>query len=140
MTALRLEILTRDEWQVLAPMAHVAVFEEAPPSSLSKIDYAMLVTTDDKKIVGYVTVRDASDDVCYWQYGGVFDLKNKLRAVRAFELCLGWAANRYRRITTLVKNTNAAYLRLCLAEGFLVTGTRLFDGDLLVELHLDFEG
>jgi hypothetical protein len=38
-----------------------------------------------------------------------------------------------------VENTNVAYLKLAMKMGFRVIGVRMFKGQVLVELLLDFE-
>lgn len=108
---------------------------------MDRVDFALLavdpVRTD---VLGYVTVRELDYESVYWQYGGAFESIAKgpivYRIYSDFVECM---RDKYKRITTLVENTNVSYLKLAMKLGFRIIGVRSFKGIVLVELLKDFE-
>jgi len=133
--------LRPDEWATLSEDAHLAMFSERRPGYIDRIDFALLATEDDNRgIVGYVTVRELDADGIYWQYGGAFpSIKTSTTVLGVYRQFVEYCKARYKRITTLVENTNIAYLKLAMKVGFRIIGVRVFKGSVLVELLLDFE-
>lgn len=140
----RVEImqLDPDQWSVFSEDAHRASFSEFRPAYMDRIDYALLAHDPDVKgPLAYVTIRELDADSVYWQYGAAFPTIAKgIHVVGIYQRFVDYMRESYKRITTLVENTNVAYLRLAMKVGFRIIGVRMFKGTILVELLLDFEG
>jgi RimJ/RimL family protein N-acetyltransferase len=135
---LDVEKLTPEQWRELSEDAHKSVFQELRPKTLDRIDYALLAVKNGR-LHGYCTVRELDSDSVYWQYGGAFPgTHSTAQAVHTYRAFVEDARAQYKRVTTLVKNDNIRYLRLAFACGFRIIGTRFFDGEIFVELLLDF--
>lgn len=131
---IQVDQLFPDEWRVLSESAHQAMFDEKRPSTMDRIDYA-LVLKDEAGLVGYCTCRELDDESVYWQYGGAFPgTHSSPKAVEAYTVLVSWAHAKYKRITTLVENDNVRYLKLAMHAGFRIIGCRMFGGKILVEL------
>lgn len=131
--------LTKEEWSSLSENAHRAMFKENRPASMDRIDYALIVE-DETGICGYVTARELDSEAVYWQYGGAFPgTHSSMKAFAYYGDFIDWTRQRYKRITTLVENTNVRYLKLAMHYGFRIIGCRTFKGTILVELLNDFE-
>lgn len=137
---IKVEILTPDEWQLLAHDAHLTVFSESRDHSGDNISYALLAK-EGEELTGYLTAREVDRETVYWQFGGAFPgTRGTTRTVRTYEALVNWTRERYKRIVTFVLNTNIAYLRLAMASGFLISGIKYYEKTVLVELSLDFRG
>lgn len=129
-----------DEWKLLSESAHLAVFDETRSADLDRITFALIAKKDNVP-AAYVTVRETDAETVYWQFGGSFHgTRGTTRTMQAYLSFIQWTKERYKRITTLVENTNISYLRLAMACGFLITGIKNFKNNILVELTLEFEG
>lgn len=130
------------EWAArFASSAHVAVFGEHRPGYSNRIDYALLVIDVERDVpVAYLTARELDHESIYWQYGGSF--KPHFRphtALTIYNQLIAWHGERYKRVSTFTKNDNLEYLRIALKCGFLVIGTRTFNGDILLDLLNSFD-
>lgn len=136
-----LDVLSSSEWDVLADVSHKVIFGKSRPPEHNRIDFALLaVNAETSDPLGYVTVRELDHESVYWQFGGaVPEIRGTLLPARFYQLMLGWTRDRYKRITTYVAADNIAYLRFAMGHGFRIIGTRTTDGDVFVELLLDFE-
>lgn len=135
--------IPRDQWVGnFSESAHIEVFNEYRPRELERIDYALLATSAAKDdIVGYVTVRELDNESAYWQFGGaVENMRSTPLVVAAYRGFIGkMKETGYKRVSTLVENQNVRYLRLAMAHGFRVIGTRATQGKVYVELGLGLE-
>lgn len=132
------ERIEKEDWVELSESAHRAVFSESRSRHADRIDYALLAINVGV-LQGYCTVRELDSESVYWQYGGAFPTSEKsLRAVAAYKAFVNYTKERYSRVTTLVENTNVAYLKLAMHFGFRIIGCRLFHGQIFVELLLEF--
>jgi hypothetical protein len=131
----KVEVLTAGQWQTIAENAHLVVFNEKRPAEMNRIDYALLTVDGDKVPASYVTVREVDKESVYWQYGGSFPgTRGSTKSFRAYQMFIEWTLKRYKRVTTLVENTNTVYLKMALTCGFLPIGIRNFQGTILLEL------
>lgn len=135
----KIEKLLPEEWKLLSEQAHLAMFSESRSSEMDRIDYALIITDEEKKLCGYLTARELDQDSVYWQYGGAFPgTHSSKKAFDVYGELILWAKRHYKRITTLVKNSNVRYLKLAMHFGFRIIGCRFFNGEVLVELLNEF--
>lgn len=119
---------------------HKLVFKEIKPATRDRISYALLVVKDEE-VIGYVTVREMDDENVYWQFGGVVPkYQRTMTAVKCIENAIDWQRKNSLRIVTYVENTNLQMLRFYLAYGFLIMGTRTFQGRVMVDLVKELHG
>lgn len=128
------ELIHPKDWEMLSEKAHLAVFDTHKPKELDRIDFALLVKTESDEWLAYATCREHDAHSLYWQYGGAFpgtrDSSMSFQAYRAFaEYCQA----RYKRISTLVENTNVVYMKFLMKTGFRIVGLRNFHGSILLE-------
>lgn len=130
----------RGEWERhLAGHAHRAVFGEILPPEYDRIDFALVVAAiGDVGPVGYITCRELDAATVYLKHGGAFPpIKDTVLSYSAFLLALRWCRDNYKRITTLVENTNTVYLKMAMSAGLRVIGIRNFEGLVLLELYTE---
>lgn len=136
--------LDPSEWTDYAEHAHAACFKEFRHASLDRISFALLAHDPHHKgPIGYVTVRELDSESCYWQHGGAFPpIEKTAHVLGVYQGFITWMreVGRFKRITTLVENTNVAYLKLAMHCGFRIIGVRMFKGEIFVEILKDFEG
>lgn len=120
--------------------AHFAVFKELRTRESDRIDYVLLGTDDEDIPLGYITVRELEDDAVYWQFGGALPpIKGSIHSFGLYQDMLRWTFDKYERITTLIENDNAAYLKMAAKVGFKIIGCRTFKGKVLLEHLLEKE-
>jgi hypothetical protein len=124
---------TPEKWANYSKYAHRAVFGETRDPQLDRISYAMLVHNNDRPI-GFTTCREIDRESLYWQYGGCFDGNKGIPAVRAFEAVFNDSKQKYKRISTLVKNDNVNYLHMLMKFGFRAIGIRVFGNEIFLEM------
>lgn len=136
-----IEYIPGKEWATYAPDAHKAVFNAVMPPEYDRIDFALLaVDPEAGRPVAYLTARELDQESVYMKHGGAFDpLRGTFSSLSVYLEMLKWLREKYKRITTLVENTNNTYLRMALAAGFKIIGIRNFNGSVLVELFLEGE-
>lgn len=135
---MKVEKLSKEQWDILSYDAHVAVFKEKRPVQSNRIDYALLCTDDYKKIQGFVTIREIDHESVYWQYGGTLEqFRSTPVTFKGYclfaERCFEEGAS---SISTLVENSNTPMLKLALKIGFLVIGTKAHEGKIYLDLNL----
>jgi hypothetical protein len=136
---MRVELFAPKDWRDFSENAHSIVFEKHKPASWDRIDHAMLVVRDEDP-VGYITAREVDAETVYWQFGGMFPkYRDGVNTMKAYKLCIDLAALRYKRISTLIENTNTAMLRIAMHQGFRIIGVRAVGGSVLVEHLLEFK-
>jgi hypothetical protein len=127
--------VSREQWGQFGTDAHLVCFGEHFEAKSNRIDYA-LVTHEGSTPLSYVTIRELDEWSAYMQYGGSFpSAKGTPKSYQSFELFLATLSKRYRRVSMLVENTNAAMLKFGMRAGFLIVGIRNFKGSILLE-HL----
>lgn len=120
--------------------AHKIAFNEIFEKQRNRLDYALLVVSEDDVPIGYITVRELDSDSCYWQFGGA--MPNIIKTVgswKAYQACIEWASTRYKRIATHIENTNAVMLKFAAKAGFKIVGVRNFKGSILLEHLMEFD-
>lgn len=125
---------TADEWREYADSAHKLVFKKSRDPLIDRISFALLAHLHDSPL-GYVTCREIDAESLYWQYGGALDEFRGFNAVRGFKAFFNYCSDRYKRITTLVKNDNVAYLHLLMKMGFRAIGIRMFQAEIFLEMY-----
>lgn len=140
---LRLVKISKDEWKALASHAHLAVFSEKMPPEFDRIDFALLALkgSGDKDVpVAYMTLRELDAESVYMKHGGAFEpIKGTTVSMPCYVMMLNFLKEHYRRVTTLVENTNTVYLKMALSVGFKVIGLRYFGKSILLELFMGEE-
>jgi hypothetical protein len=133
--------ISQDRWRELESSAHLSVFGELLPPEYDRVDFALLaVEKTQNQPVAYLTARELDAESVYLKYGGAFPpIKSTVNSVFIYREMMQWLQERYRRITTLVENTNTVYLKMALTVGFRPIGIRQFKNSLLVELFLGEE-
>jgi RimJ/RimL family protein N-acetyltransferase len=133
--------ISPEEWAQVAEMTYQEVFEMERPKSLDRIDYALVAQDEESgRFLAFITCRELDSESVYWQYGGGFPgTRATVHALPTYLEAVKWTKARYKRITTLVESENVRYLKMAMAAGFRIIGTRTFKGTILVELLLDFE-
>ncbi len=132
--------LTPSEWQAFSEAAFQTVFGAVHDRRLDRISFALVMVDEEKdEPLGYLTAREMSaEDLC-WEYGGAYPAKEKsVHVLRGYMMFARWCQTRYKRIFTLVENTNHRYLKLAMKIGFNIVGTRAQGGRLFVELSMEF--
>lgn len=133
-------ILTPEQWKENGEWAHAVCFNEFRDKELDRISFAMLVV-DEKKPVSYCTVRELDRDSVYWQYGGAFP--GTITTIGSFKSYM-MMVNKikemgYKRISTYVENTNTVMIKMCIKAGYVIVGTRYYDGHIYVDFLNEFE-
>ncbi len=136
---MQVDILTPQQWKNHSEQAHAAVFGEIKRADLDRIDYAM-VSRDGDILTGYITCREWDAETIYWQFGGAFPgTKSTSLSFKSYTACVEYAKKRYKRVTTLIENTNPVMLKFAMKVGFKIVGIRNFRGQILLEHLLEFE-
>lgn len=131
--------LSQSEWGIFSENAHKIAFGKLKPVAMERIDYALIATTDTEELIGYVTVKEMDSDTVYWQFGGGFP--PGVRTIRIWHGYMGfldWTRARYKRMTTLIENTNVPMLKLAMHAGLRVIGIRNYKGEVLLEHGIEF--
>lgn len=125
-------------WKEYSAHAHRIAFGEVMPEGLERIDFALLLV-DGKKPLGYVTCRELDSETIRWQFGGAFPgTQGTAVTYRGYQAFVRHAMRDYKRIGTLIENTNVVMLKMALKVGFRVIGVRMFQGSVLLEHVLEF--
>jgi hypothetical protein len=130
---------TPEQWYACSAEAHYTVFQRIRPPWVERISFALVATYRDE-VIGYVTARETDAESVYWQFGGSMDRSNAVRTVRGFQAILSDTRNRYKRVTTYVKNDNCGYMNLLMKHGFRAIGMRVFKEEIFLEFYQEFKG
>ncbi len=129
---------TPDEWKLYSENAHWVCFGKIKPAEWDRIDFA-LMSMRGHEPTGYMTCREWDHETLYWQFGGAFPgTKATSVSFISYQAFVDYCKARYKRITTLIENTNTPMLRMAMKVGFRICGTRVFKGDILLEHLLEF--
>lgn len=137
---IEIEKITAKEWiELYSELAHSAVFKERKPKHFDRIDFALLAKKA-ATIMGYVTCREHDHETLYWQFGGAFaDAKASINVLPCYLQMIEACRKDYKRVYTLIENTNFAMLRLAMRAGFRIMGVRAYQNSILLEHLLEFE-
>jgi hypothetical protein len=126
-----------EEWALVSENIHRGVFHREKPAAWDRISY-VLVAYENSIPLGYITIQEMNSDTAYLQFGGAFPrLRHSHRVWLLFEMGLQPLLSQYTKIFFLVENTNKPMLKLAHKSGFLITGVRVHQGNILVEHSLD---
>lgn len=124
-----------EEWSKFAADAHLVVFGEHRPPDLNRIDFAVL-TVDNGVPMTFMTAREFDAESIYMQYGGSFPTAlGTLRSYKSYDMIVSDFLSKYKRVTTLVENTNTPMLKFAMKRGLRIIGMRTFKGTIFLE-HL----
>lgn len=89
--------------------------------------------------MAYVTCREVTSEVLYWQFGGSFPgTKDTVKTFQAYRGFSDWTKKHYKAVTTAIENTNIVMLKMAFKIGYLVTGIRTYGGQVFLQLTLEF--
>jgi hypothetical protein len=135
---MRIERYEKEAWKILQKEAHVICFNESCPNAVDRIDFAYLAVGDDNLPCGYVTCKEIDERTVYFQYGGSFPgSRGTIKSFMAYELFIKEAKSKYKRIETLIENTNKVMLKFAFKVGFVVIGIKQIYGSTMLILELD---
>jgi len=132
--------LSKEEWELVSANAHLICFDEQRPSSMDRIDFALMNLVDGEPS-SYATIRELDAESCYWQYGGAFpNHKGSTYSYHSYQAVAAWCFdNGYKRISTYIQNTNITMIKFALKLGFKIIGTRTFKNAVYVEFLLEVD-
>lgn len=128
--------VSKEEWAVLAADAHKIVFGEVLPEGQAKIDFTLLpIDVEKDEPLGYVTVREIDRKTAYLSFGGAFPSgKGTIKTWLAYSACHQKLKElKYSEALTFIKNNNRAMLKFAAKIGYLITGVRVSEGNVLLE-------
>jgi hypothetical protein len=132
--------LKPEEWESMKREAHLISFNETGSGAAHAIDFALLAV-DEKKPLAYMTCRESDPDTVYVSHGGAMpETIGTANSYRAYQAMLDRLGVAYKRASTLIENTNTPMLRMAMKAGWLISGVRLFEGQVFVEHQLNFTG
>ena len=125
--------------QRFSSLAHESAFGEKKNWD-DRIDYALLSINENEEPCGYVTCRELDSKIVRWQYGGMFEpVRDTIYSMKIYEEFINWMRNRYEAISFYVENTNKVMLKFAMKSGFLITGIRNYQGNILLEHLMEFK-
>lgn len=132
-------VLNTDEWEQISESAHLVVFNEKRPSTMNRIDLAILVEDENKKPLGYGTYRELDSESVYMQYGGCFPgTINTSFSWPVYSAAIDKLFSiGYLRANTLIENENIPMLKFAFKKGFRIIGIRTFKNKIYCELLLE---
>lgn len=138
---IEVEQISKEDWRLMGEHAHRSTFAEKREAKDERIDFALIaVLKKSNLILGYVTCREVDSETVYWQYGGSFhDVRASIHNFKAYCLMLDYCAERYKRMSTLIENTNRPMLKMAAKAGLLIVGVRNFKGKVLLEHGIEWE-
>lgn len=135
---MKVEKIKSEQWKKFAPLAHKIAFNEILPESRDRIDFALLVSKDGAA-TAYVTCREVDSESLYWAYGGSMpNIKDTVLSWKAYELMTDYCRADYKRIFTLIENTNIVMLKFAMKIGYRIIGIKNYNGQVLLEHCLEF--
>lgn len=136
---MRVEKVSRDEWNKLAEDAHRIAFGEDRPACLNTFDFAV-VCFDEDRILGYSTIIEMDKDTAYMQHGGAMPgVKGTTTTRIVYHKVIGWVKENYKRISTRIENKNVAMIKFAMSEGLLINGCDCYDNSVFLNLKWGFE-
>lgn len=136
---MKLRLLTQEEWTPLSEQAHLCVFGQTKSVKDERIDFVLLMVSDEGAPLGYGTFRETSGETVHWQYGGVFEkYRGTPETFRGYRMMVDLIRTRYKRMTTYIANDNTVMLKFAMKIGYRIIGVRYLHGKLLVEHSMEF--
>lgn len=136
---MKLRLLTQEEWLPLSEMAHMALFGAHKPAQHERIDFVLLMVSDEGQPLAYGTFREQSGETVHWQYGGVFpEFAGTVRTLPGYLQMFELLKTRYKRVTTYIENKNTKMLKLAMKVGYRIIGVRHIHDKLLLEHLMEF--
>ncbi len=136
---MKLEVIDSKTWALHSEDAHKIAFGKVKPASWDRIDFALLAVDDSEMPMGYITCREHDHETIYWQFGGAFPgTKGTCKTWLIYNLAAEYCSNHYKRITTVIENTNISMLKMAMKLGFIIVGVRGVQGSVLLELVKEF--
>lgn len=127
------------DWEIYSESAHRICFHEIKPANFDRIDFALLCVSNDVPCA-YVTCREYDHETVYFQFGGAFPgTQGGMKSWKCYEKLTDFARTKYRRITTLIENTNTVMLKFAMKMGYRIIGIRNYGGSVLLEHVLEFD-
>lgn len=140
---LGVKFIPAQDWLPMAKSAHLACFGDEVDADFHFIDYALLAVDEDTDTpLAYLTARRLNHELVNWSFGGAFaPIYGGLHVVNCYRAFIGFQKESVpcKRIITLIKNDNIRSLKLAMAHGFRIIGTKSYKDETMVELILDFE-
>lgn len=132
--------LMPEQWKIFSENAHAVAFGKIKDVSKERIDYALIARWEEsQELIGYVTVKEMDADSVYWQFGGALPPgRGTVRVWAGYQAFLEWTSQRYKRMTTLIENTNVPMLKMALHARLRITGVRNYKGEVLLEHGIEF--
>ena len=132
---MKLQILPLEKWKELAENCHRLAFKEERPLDLITCDYAILVTSNDDKIMGFATIIELTKKSAYMQHGATMpETQGTANTARLYHLVLAYLKDNYDRLTTRILNTNRSMLKLSLSADLIVHGIDCIGGETFLNL------
>ncbi len=129
---------TTQEWQLVAEVMHLSVFNEHRPKELNRIDFALVAWNGDVP-VGYITCMEYDSKSVYIGFGGIMaQHRNSFKSLAAYKMGLDYLKDRYSRVNTLIENDNFVMLKMAMTVGFRITGIRYFNGSIMLENSIEW--
>jgi hypothetical protein len=126
-----------EQWSLVAEKMHTETFKEFRPSSLNRIDFALVCWGDEP--LGYMTCREMDSESLYIGYGGVLPANRKsTKSFNGYLELLAYIKERYLRASTLIENNNIEMIRLAHKVGFRITGIRNFKSQIFLEHTIEW--
>lgn len=131
--------VSRYEWQAYcAGPAFREAFGYDMDPTFDTVDRSLVIVDEEKKPLGYVTLREINRELVQWRFGGAFRaIAKSVHVHKAYDLLIEKSREQYFFISTLIETENVPSLKLAMAKGFRITGTQNYHGQVLVELLLD---
>lgn len=129
------------EWRArFSENAHKGVFGEHLSPGDERIDFALLaVLPEETQMLGYVTCKEVDRHTLHWVYGGSFDFqRGSIYNYRAYLQMLAHCGTTYKRMTTLIENSNEAMLKMAAKAGLKIIGVRNYTGQVFLEHGLEW--
>lgn len=130
------ELLTEDFLRNL----HASTFDYIVEGDDFRVDGAFFAKENDD-LFGYILYRELSSKKVELVYGGVAIKDRGFKTLKAYRQFLLLLSEKYSHVETLVVNTNYKMLKMYMALGFNVIGTKLQykKNKVLVVLEKDLE-
>lgn len=131
------EKISKEEWSEASQLAHYSSFGFLRPEAIERIDFVLVAKYQGKR-AGYVQCIEMDSESVYWQLGGAFDnFKNRAVLIPCCLRAISWCLEKYKRITTRIKNDNIRMLHIAMKLGFRIVGSFYFQGSIYLELLIE---
>jgi len=132
---LSIEYVHKDQWGKFVKKAHDSVFLQARDPDVDRSNFAVLGMCDGKPC-GWSSFIELDANTIYIQYGGIFAHKRKTTAtLPIYRKMHEWIdeQKKWTRVLMCVANDNIPMLKIALACGMKIIGTKAVGETVLVE-------